>query len=806
MHPTRPSSTLPERRRLRRVAVPVIAATGLVVGSLAAAALPSGSASAADTGSYTIGGSVIPLNQPSDPEMGVLTPTSDAAQNGMFGSQVDWPIIPIHAALARDGHLISFGTPLGSVNQGGLTYDDWDPSAGFSGTAHVDTASMNDYDSFCNSLVELADGRLLMVGGNSTMSSMIYDPSTDSQTMGASLSEPRWYTTTLRLTDGRILVLGGGIAGANAAYKNPASTAGLAVTPEIGTGTGAWTQLTGATDDDLFGGLDNHWWYPRAFNAPDGSVVGFSGDQVWTLSAAGAGSVQRVGTLPFNPRVSGSQVMYAPGKILIAGGGQNTNADGDETVGSNQAAILDVSGTTPVATSTGSMAFGRNWLNLTVLPSGEVLANGGTTVGTDAGDANSVKQAEIWNPATGVWRTAATAQRTRTYHSTSLLLPSGAVFTGGGGAPGPEDNLNAELYYPAYLFTKGADGTVHWADRPAITGISGSATYGGTLDLQVAPGDSIASASLISSPSVTHSQNTDQRRIPLDVRQSGNDADVTLPGSLNTMPPGDYELTVSNSAGVPSAAQIITIRSSGAGMVTVGAAGQVKATVSTPQPGSAPSTGAGVGAPASNTEPGTGATPPAQSGTGATPPAQSGTGATPPAQSGTGATPPARSGTAAPSTAKAPLLKPGQVVSLETASHAGRMVVRSGSTVMDRTVGARSSRSARDAASWIVHTGSGSSKGFSLESVSRPGYYLAASTHGSGSMTLLRKSGSAAFRSRTTFSVVRGVAGKGLTLRLTAHPSLVMRTIESQMVLRSYSGSSLRSWTLIDHPALARRR
>ena len=45
----------------------------------------------------------------------------------------------------------------------------------------------------------------------------------------------------------------------------------------------------------------------------------------------------------------------------------------------------------------------------------------------------------------------------RLYHSAALLLPDATVLTLGGGANGPQLNLNAEIYYPPYLFN--ADGT-----------------------------------------------------------------------------------------------------------------------------------------------------------------------------------------------------------------------------------------------------------------------------------------------------------------------------------------------------------
>ncbi|SDO35779.1 Carbohydrate binding module (family 35) [Klenkia soli] len=426
---------------------------------------------------------------------------------------------------------------------------------------------MHDYNSFCNAGVTLPDGRILMVGGNSTMQTMVYDPTSRDQTMGANLARQRWYATALRLPDDRVVVLGGADYYNTGAYRTPNDNSKVATTPEIGTGTGAWTSLTGANSALAFGATDNRWWYPRAFNGPGGTIVGTSGDVVWRMSVAGTGSVTRTGTLPFNPRVSGSQVMYAPGRVLVAGGGQAFNEDG--TAATNRAAVVDYTGTTPRITSTASMASARNWLNLTVLPDGRVLASGGTATGTN-GD-SAVRRAEIWNPATGTWTAAATAQRIRTYHSTALVMPSGAVFTGGGGVPGPEDNLNAEMFYPPSLFTRGADGVTRWASRPTITTLAGSATYGGQLTLGMGDNRTIREASLISMGGVTHSYATDQRRVPLTVTQNGASVKVSLPTSANTLPAGDYLLSTVDSNGVPSAGQVLTIRNGAAGSVTVNA-------------------------------------------------------------------------------------------------------------------------------------------------------------------------------------------------------------------------------------------
>lgn len=553
-----------EGRSVARV-VAALSATILLTAGLAAA-LPA-RAQAAAPGQHVVSGTAVALTQPADALLGRATPTSDADVRGMFGPQVGWPVIPLHAALLPNGHLLSFGTPVSTARQDGVSYDDWNPAQGMVDFAHTQAPSMHDYDSFCNALHTLPDGRVVMVGGNSTMSTMLYRPDTKAQTMGANLHRERWYASVLRLTDDRILVLGGADYYNTGAYRTPDDNSGVATTPEIGTGTGAWTLLTGANSALAFGARNNRWWYPRAFNAPDGRVFGLSANQMWRLDPAGNGSITSLGTVPASIGVSGAAVMYAPGKILLAGGGQDFNED--TITATNATTAVDITGATPAVTPLAPMANRRNWHNLTVLPTGEVLANGGTITGTRPGAANSVYAAEIWNPGTRTWRAAATAQRIRTYHSTSVLMPSGAVFTGGGGVPGPEDNFNAEMFYPPYLFTKGTDGVVRWASRPRLTSIAGSLTWGGQLTLGTSDTRGIASVSLISTANETHSVNTDQRRIPLTFTRSGSTLTVSLPASKNTVPPGSYLLQAVDSNGVPSPSQIVTIRNGGAGSVTV---------------------------------------------------------------------------------------------------------------------------------------------------------------------------------------------------------------------------------------------
>ena len=111
---------------------------------------------------------------------------------------------------------------------------------------------------------------------------------------------------------------------------------------------------------------------------------------------------------------------------------------------------------------------------------GRVFVSGGSAVNNAA--TGVAYTSEIFDPATSSWSTGPTATRMRLYHSTSLLLPDATVITMGGGTPGPETNLNAEIYYPPYLF----DGDGNPAARPTIAFATTAADPGTTLAIEIA--------------------------------------------------------------------------------------------------------------------------------------------------------------------------------------------------------------------------------------------------------------------------------------------------------------------------------
>ena len=144
----------------------------------------------------------------------------------------------------------------------------------------------------------------------------------------------------------------------------------------------------------------------------------------------------------------------------------------------------------------------------------------------------------------------------RLYHSTALLLPDATVLVAGGGAPGPQTQLNAEIYYPPYLF--GPNGTL--ASRPAITWAPELLQLGESFAVDVDTAASISRVTLVKTGSVTHSFNMEQRFLGLGFSATSSASlSVQAPARFTDAPPGMYLLFVIDSAGVPSQGRIVRV-------------------------------------------------------------------------------------------------------------------------------------------------------------------------------------------------------------------------------------------------------
>jgi YVTN family beta-propeller protein len=465
---------------------------------------------------------------------------ADANINGMWSPVYAWPIIAVHSVLLPDGRVLTYGSDTTGLQTGHANVDVWD-SSGAPDANHLTLPNGTGTDIFCSSQLVLPQtGGVFIAGGdvwNGTSTtngpnnnSNIFDGSANTLTRGPNMQRPRWYSSSTTLASGETYIQGGSGGGDR---------------PEIRGLDGSFRLLSGAATSTI------GTFFPRNFVAPDGRVFGYDpgSGRMYYVNPAGSGSISYAGT--FNAAYSGgwysSTAMYRPGRILQLGGN------------SNGAYTIDITGGTPVVTPTQSMSSTRAWVNATILADGQVVATSGSAVPGSPTGANNI--AEIWNPATGQWLQGAVAQKMRLYHSNALLLPDASVLVAGGGAISPSppsgdpntNNLNAEIYYPPYLFAAGGIR----ATRPTITSAPDWIDIGKTFGIDITGAANVSRITLVKSGSTTHSFNLDQRFVELTFNATGSHVAVQAPTHAADAPPGYYMLFVFNESGVPSVAKML---------------------------------------------------------------------------------------------------------------------------------------------------------------------------------------------------------------------------------------------------------
>ena len=457
---------------------------------------------------------------------------------GRWGPVVDWPVVGVHVALLPNGKVLAYDSMGDNATETYPVQDHtratvWDPAKGTQTPVNVDTG----FNVFCSGLAHLVDGRLFLAGGNrdqqlhGIVQTHLFDPGTNTWSLGPNMADGRWYPTVTPMGNGEMLI-----------------TSGLVDTPEVRTLAGGLRALSSASL-----GLP---LYPWMDVAPDGRAFYSGPDQTLrALDTAGTGTWQALGQRDGIYRDYGAHALFDVGRMLVAGGGESTN----------DAQVVDFNGATPQVSPTAKMAYGRRQHNLTVLADGTVLATGGNSSGEFLLDLKAgVYPAEQWNPTTGQWRTLAAMQITRQYHSTALLLPDGRVLSSGGGICGPCDQVgylgrNAEIFSPPYLFR--ANGTR--APRPAIRAAPASTGYGARMQIATGKAASIRKVALVRLGAVTHSNNMEQRYIPLSFTTGAKSLIATAPANANIAPPGFYMLFVIDANGVPSVAHMVSVQATG---------------------------------------------------------------------------------------------------------------------------------------------------------------------------------------------------------------------------------------------------
>jgi Domain of unknown function (DUF1929)/Bacterial Ig-like domain len=463
--------------------------------------------------------------------------TGSASQVGQWGPVVDWPVVGVHVALLGNGKVLAYDSIGDKATETYAVQDRtratvWDPATGAQTPADVTTG----YNLFCSGLAHLMDGTLFVAGGNKDpqlnglVQTHLFDSNTNTWSLGPNMAAGRWYPSVTPLANGEMLITEGGPD-----------------MPEVRKTDGGLRALTTASLDLPL--------YPWLDVAPNGRAFYSGPDQTMrSLDTAGGGSWQSYGQRDSLYRDYGSHALYDVGKILVAGGGPS----------SRNANVINVNGGTPQVSATAPMAYGRRQHNLTVLADGTVLATGGNSSGAALVDLdNGVYPAELWNPATGSWRTLAAMRVTRQYHSTALLLPDARVLSAGGGICATCDAVgylakNAEVFSPPYLFKKSGG----LAPRPQISSAPDRVAYNAPFAISTPNAASIRKVALVRLGAVTHSVNMEQRYIPLSFTAGTGTLNATAPANTNVAPPGVYMLFVTDANGVPSVARMVRVGTS----------------------------------------------------------------------------------------------------------------------------------------------------------------------------------------------------------------------------------------------------
>jgi len=469
------------------------------------------------------------------------------------------PINPIHVALLPTGEVLAIaGSGACAPNVAGCpTSGPYGPTNGGGAllmnpfTGQVTNTFVVPFDMFCNGMSLLADGTALIAGGNlqynpfmGLQQAAIFDPSTNAFTEQPNMAHGRWYPTLLTLANGTVMVF----SGLN-------ETGGTNPAVEFFTEGSGWSQQYIAPfTPDL---------YPRLHLLPNGLVFYSSATPkskmfnpatfTWNsnFAATNYGGSRLYGSsvmLPLNPANG-----YDPKVIILGGGNPATNTT----------EIIDLGATTPAWQYGPNMSQARIEMNAVILPTGNILALGGSVNNEDASTASL--NADLYNPATNTFTSAGANVFPRLYHSVAMLLPDATVWVAGGNPAQNSVEHHIEIYQPAYLFNP--DGIM--ATRPSIANAPSSISYGNTFTVTTPDAANISQVLLMRNPTVTHAFGMDQREVILTFTAGNGTLTVTAPPNGNIAPPGYYMLFLLNNSGVPSVATFIQMTSGGSSKSTV---------------------------------------------------------------------------------------------------------------------------------------------------------------------------------------------------------------------------------------------
>ena len=450
------------------------------------------------------------------------------------------PLNPIHVALLRTGKILIAAGSENDPTHTTFRAAVYDPQRG---TFSVQTVP---WDLFCNGMAALPDGRILIAGGNlrynpfrGLKTTTIFDPAVERFIEVQEMARGRWYPSTTALADGRTMTFSGWLDTAGV----PNEAVELYHVP-----TGWSPEFRAPFTPPL---------YPWLHLLPDGRVF-LSGShpesrlfdpvaRTWSgvVARTRYGGDRRYGSsvlLPLRPEEG-----YRA-RVMIMGG---------DNPATDTAEIIDLSAPSPAWRALPPMSAPRVEMNAVLLPTGAVLALGGSAIDNDASTASLA--ADLFDPRTETWAPAGRMFLPRLYHSVALLLPDATVWVAGSNPFQGEWENRMEVYLPPYLFTTDASGRVVPAPRPSISGAPGRIGYDAPFTVSTPNAADIADVVLVRPGSATHAFDFEQRVVGLRFTAGSGSLTVMAPPTATIAPPGYYMLFLIDRRGVPSVARFVQL-------------------------------------------------------------------------------------------------------------------------------------------------------------------------------------------------------------------------------------------------------
>lgn len=451
---------------------------------------------------------------------------------GLWTASAPLPIVAVHAVLLPTGKILLFTYDPADGTRGFAAV--WDPETGTS--RRVDPPS----DLWCAGQAVLADGRVVVVGGNLASSTgnlnnkglnqiWVFNPVNETWIRQPDMRRGRWYPTATRLPNGKVLITSG---------YDETGTRTIDSDIEV---------FTPSSDPDGVGTVEllgdrTFALYPHQFVIPDGRVaVAGPGMADPGILDPATGAWTGLPGLSFD-RTTSSAVLQPAGPLgsgrMLLFGGNTARVD-----------AIDALSPAPAWQPLAPLPQKRRNLNTVILPDGTLLTVGGNSL--DKYDQPQLESL-LYDPQTDQWTPMASQADPRGYHSTALLLPDGRVWSAGDDGPfsGGNSTDTYEIFSPPYLFR---------GPRPTITSAPAAVPLGSTF--AVGTPDDVVRATLVALGSTTHANDMNQRLISLTPvrRPDGTGVDLAAPGNANVALPGQYMLFLLNDAGVPSVARILRI-------------------------------------------------------------------------------------------------------------------------------------------------------------------------------------------------------------------------------------------------------